>query len=159
MTSMPSSRPAALHERRMVLQPPMPDFARTQKGSPMTNTDTNTVDTTTITYEVGAGRYPYRGPNGERMCLDEAVTYLHTVGVRTSEAHRRLEMIEVTAIRDAPTPRIAWVSGGHGLLYRLEGADPQPRDQVVFRLVSEWRLTRGEAAALLDRAPQARPRS
>lgn len=119
---------------------------------------TNTVDT--VTYQVGAGRYPYRGPNGERMCLDEAVTYLHTVGVRTSEAHRRLEMIEVTAIRDAPTPRIEWVSGGaQGLLYRLEGADPQKRDQVVFRLVSEWRLTHGEAALLLDRAPQALPRS
>lgn len=122
-------------------------------------TSTNTVDTATVTYQVGAGRYPYRGEGGERMSFEEAVTYLHTVGVRTSEAHRRLEMIEVTAIRDAPTPRIEWVSGAQGLLYRLEGADPQKRDQVTVRLVSEWRMTHGEAADLLDRAPQARPKS
>ncbi|MEU0242282.1 hypothetical protein ABZ234_31780 [Nocardiopsis sp. NPDC006198] len=111
---------------------------------------------TDVRYEVGAGPYPYR-IDGRRMSQGEARSYLAEVeNLGALDAQRRLDMAAVEAVHDAPAPRIG--QGPDNSSYRIDGGPELSRDQVLDRLVREWRYTPAEAEqALPAAAPGAVP--
>ncbi|MEU0242295.1 hypothetical protein ABZ234_31845 [Nocardiopsis sp. NPDC006198] len=109
-----------------------------------------------ISYDVGAGPYPYR-IDGRRLTEPEAISVLIEYhGDTFASAQRKLHLVSTAAVRDAGTPPVRRkVSSSGAEHFRIQDGEPLPRAQAVRELVQEWRLTPPEATRLLDDAVRA----
>lgn len=104
-----------------------------------------------ITYVVDSGPYPYWA-DGLRMNRSEAISYLEQVHeMNTHEADRMIDMVTVQTVRDASLPEVeSREVDGLPREWIVNGSSPTLRSLAISHLVREWRLTREEAASVLD---------
>ncbi|MBV2364229.1 hypothetical protein [Streptomonospora nanhaiensis] len=100
-----------------------------------------------VTYEVGAGAYPYR-IDGLRMSESEASDYLvQRKGYKPPAAFAAVKLARVDAC-NAAQPRVRWAGPGG---FEIDGREHKAEKALAVLMV-EYRRTETEAQVLLEKA-------